>query len=327
MSSAITALTPSPQPVPQKRELGDGSDVPEYAFNDLWQDRTEGLTFGDVLDVINPLQHIPVVSTIYRMATGDEIGVGSRLLGGALFGGPLGVLAGGFTAVVENLSGGSVETHVASLWHTLTDGGEPPTQLATATPVAGKEKLAAATFPPTNEDDATADEMLAAAAADSRLAAMSVTTSASVPNAVSPARDTVPFVPQPLPRPPVTVSPLASVHRVHSRHPNPVTADRNEENERIAKAVEQAQRAQAGLLLASLGIEPEAAGQVNERGSAIAAQPQPFRAHPYLLPRGAPPQLVSRAMEYALAKYQATIQQRNGSDAAFAPAPQRMQVQ
>ena len=26
----------------------------------------DGLTFGDILDVINPLQHIPVISTIYR---------------------------------------------------------------------------------------------------------------------------------------------------------------------------------------------------------------------------------------------------------------------
>ena len=43
----------------------------------------DGLTFGDVLDVINPLQHIPVVSTIYRAITGDEISPGARVAGGA----------------------------------------------------------------------------------------------------------------------------------------------------------------------------------------------------------------------------------------------------
>ena len=29
--------------------------------------------FADVLDIINPLQHIPVVSTLYRSLTGDTI--------------------------------------------------------------------------------------------------------------------------------------------------------------------------------------------------------------------------------------------------------------
>ncbi|MGB6086494.1 MAG: hypothetical protein WBF74_07845, partial [Parvibaculum sp.] len=30
--------------------------------------------FSDFLDVINPLQHIPIVSSIYRELTGDELG-------------------------------------------------------------------------------------------------------------------------------------------------------------------------------------------------------------------------------------------------------------
>lgn len=48
---------------------------------------------GDFLDLINPLQHIPVVSTIYRAVTGDAIGTGAQLAGSALFGGPLGLVA------------------------------------------------------------------------------------------------------------------------------------------------------------------------------------------------------------------------------------------
>ena len=101
MSSSIAALPPPAQPVPRKPEYEDGTDVPSYAFSELWQNKKEGLTFGDVLDIINPLQHIPIVSSIYRMATGDEIGVGSRILGGALFGGPLGLLVSGLTAIAE----------------------------------------------------------------------------------------------------------------------------------------------------------------------------------------------------------------------------------
>ena len=66
-----------------------GIDVPEYAFRELWQDKKEGIALGDSLDIINPLQHIPIVSLIYRMTTEDDIGIGLRLLGCALFGGPL----------------------------------------------------------------------------------------------------------------------------------------------------------------------------------------------------------------------------------------------
>ena len=48
------------------------------------------LTFGDALDLVNPLQHLPVVSTLYRKITGDVISPAMDLAGGALFGGPLG---------------------------------------------------------------------------------------------------------------------------------------------------------------------------------------------------------------------------------------------
>ena len=50
----------------------------------------DGFTFADFVDVINPLQHIPLVSQAYRAITGDEISPGSRLAGATLFGGPVG---------------------------------------------------------------------------------------------------------------------------------------------------------------------------------------------------------------------------------------------
>lgn len=49
--------------------------------------------FGDVLDIVNPLQHIPVVSQYYRDWTGDDMGYISQVAGGALWGGSLGVAA------------------------------------------------------------------------------------------------------------------------------------------------------------------------------------------------------------------------------------------
>ena len=134
----------------------------------------EGGSFGfhDLLDTINPLQHIPVVSTIYRWLTGDTPGNVARIVGDGLYGGPLGLAAGALSvavkeetgkdpgevalALVTGDSGGADETRVAAdatpAAPAATPTAGPPTQLPaqasptpapTATPVA-----AAAALPP-----------------------------------------------------------------------------------------------------------------------------------------------------------------------------------
>ena len=47
-------------------------------------------SFKDLLDIVNPLQHLPVVGSIYRYLTGDEPAAGTRIIGDALYGGPIG---------------------------------------------------------------------------------------------------------------------------------------------------------------------------------------------------------------------------------------------
>lgn len=64
----------------------------------MWGD--DGFSFFDLLDVINPLQHIPVLSTAYRAVTGDEISSGARLAGGTIYGG----FVGAIFAAVNNFS-------------------------------------------------------------------------------------------------------------------------------------------------------------------------------------------------------------------------------
>ena len=65
--------------------IGEGvAHAKQWLFDD------HPLTFGDVLDLVNPLQHLPGISTVYRRLTGDVISPAMRLAGGALFGGPLG---------------------------------------------------------------------------------------------------------------------------------------------------------------------------------------------------------------------------------------------
>jgi len=60
-------------------------------------------SFHDLLDAINPLQHIPIVSTIYRAVTGDTLGNASRVVGDGIYGGVIGVIAGLVdVSVIEN---------------------------------------------------------------------------------------------------------------------------------------------------------------------------------------------------------------------------------
>ena len=52
-----------------------------------------GITFDDLIDVINPLQHIPIISSIYRAVTGDAMSPTAEIAGGALFGGIVGAVS------------------------------------------------------------------------------------------------------------------------------------------------------------------------------------------------------------------------------------------
>jgi len=63
------------------------------------------LSFGEFLDVINPLQHIPVVGDFYRQFTGDEISPVARIIGGGIYGGPIGFVASIANAAIEEHSG------------------------------------------------------------------------------------------------------------------------------------------------------------------------------------------------------------------------------
>ena len=73
-------------------------------------------SFFDFLDIINPLQHIPIVSSLYRAATGDELKPFARIIGGALFGGPSGFMRGIAEAIMVEGSGKDIGQHVAALF-------------------------------------------------------------------------------------------------------------------------------------------------------------------------------------------------------------------
>lgn len=93
----------------------------------------DGLSFGDILDAINPLQHIPVVSTIYRAITGDQIDPGARLAGGAMFGGPIGFVASLINSAIESVSGEDIGGHVMALFEETGTAPAPEAQIASHT--------------------------------------------------------------------------------------------------------------------------------------------------------------------------------------------------
>lgn len=74
----------------------------------------EGMSFWDVLDVVNPLQHIPGVNKIYQAITGDTIKSPAKIAGAALFFGPIGIAVAAADAVVEKTTGKDTLDHVAS---------------------------------------------------------------------------------------------------------------------------------------------------------------------------------------------------------------------
>ncbi len=89
--------------------------VPSYELSASGKGEEASFGFLDFVDMINPLQHIPVVNTLYRKITGDEIKPISMIMGGAVFGGPLGAGAGVINAVMKDGTGKDVMGNVESL--------------------------------------------------------------------------------------------------------------------------------------------------------------------------------------------------------------------
>ncbi|HWG79115.1 MAG TPA: hypothetical protein VN681_05025 [Stellaceae bacterium] len=105
-----------------------------------WKD---GGSFGfhDVLDALNPLQHIPVVSTLYRWATGDEPGNVAEIVGDGIYGGPIGLAAGLLSVAFKAETGEDPGQAVVA---SLTGADQPKVTLGAATPQSGTAQAAAA---------------------------------------------------------------------------------------------------------------------------------------------------------------------------------------
>ena len=92
----------------------------------------DGFNFKDLIDIVNPLQHIPVVSTLYRDLTGDEISPASRIAGGSLFFGPIGAAVSTANVIIDKTTGDDIGGHVMAVF---TDNENKDTVLADVEPI------------------------------------------------------------------------------------------------------------------------------------------------------------------------------------------------
>ena len=93
---------------------------------DFWG--ADGFTFGDLLDLINPLRHVPIVSTLYRSATGDDISPGASIAGGGLFGGVFGLVSAVVNVMLKEATGSDIGERVVALFDG--DDAAPPDRTA-----------------------------------------------------------------------------------------------------------------------------------------------------------------------------------------------------
>ena len=109
----------------------------------------------DVAEIVNPLQHLPVVSTLYRALTGDKINNFEKVAGDTLYGGPLGFVASVADLGFKVLTGKSVGDTVLAYAEELGGGGTA--QLASNPPAITP---ASAISLPTPDVNALIDSML-----------------------------------------------------------------------------------------------------------------------------------------------------------------------
>jgi hypothetical protein len=132
-------------------------------------------SFHDFLDIINPLQHLPVVGTIYRAITGDQIKTPEKIAGDAIYGGPLGALSSVADAIYQQSTGKSFGDTVLG-WFTgrhaaaVAQNSNPASPAKTQTAFTGADGSAVAPQIPATPDIAALTASLNRNGADTEMA-------------------------------------------------------------------------------------------------------------------------------------------------------------
>jgi hypothetical protein len=136
----MSASSPIADPILSSAEKPSAGIKPAAARGPF-QDGADEPSFADFIDLINPLQHIPVISTIYRAITGDEIGAVPRILGDTLFGGPTGLLMAVANEVIKADTGKDIGEQALAYLFPESDGA--PVHLAGASGTSDLPKAVA----------------------------------------------------------------------------------------------------------------------------------------------------------------------------------------
>ena len=110
-----------------------------------------GYSFGDVIDAVNPLHHLPLVGYIYRGLTGDALHPASGIIGGGIYGGPLGAIMGTLNAISQIQTGKDLGGYALSLTG-IGDDRKNPSFFAND-PEARLNHVAQAGYRPNNLED------------------------------------------------------------------------------------------------------------------------------------------------------------------------------
>ena len=89
-------------------------------------------SFHNLLDIINPLQHLPVIGTIYRAITGDHLGAPEKIAGDTLYGGIWGTVSAVADTAFEAITGKDFGATVLALFTGPAKSAQP--MLASAAP-------------------------------------------------------------------------------------------------------------------------------------------------------------------------------------------------
>ena len=106
-------------------------------------------TFSDFLSIINPLQHLPVVSTLYRAITGETIKAPEKIMGDTLYGGPLSGLSAIADTIYQQQTGKSFGDTVLG-WLGFGHHDAAPTNVAKTNDPAPAQTTLVSTSAPTD---------------------------------------------------------------------------------------------------------------------------------------------------------------------------------
>lgn len=149
---------------PSAQTQGAGSSQTQGTSSKPSDGKSDDLdfSFDDLIDIVNPLQHLPVVGTLYRAITHDTIKTPEKIAGDTLYGGLWGFVSSVADTAFQAITGKNFGDTVLALFTGNSD--QKPTAVAAATPTN-----------PQSDTSATPDVMalnasLARSGADSELA-------------------------------------------------------------------------------------------------------------------------------------------------------------